>query len=265
MPYRSLIVKYSTQAGLDPFLVAALIRQESEFNPKALSPAKAVGLMQIMPDSGRELARKVAVRGFRTSKLTSPDINIRLGTYYFRRLLDSCDGKVEDALAAYNAGRSRVTLWRGWGPFEDISEFAETIPFAQTRDYVQIILRNAELYRWLYASEPLAPEKEPAAAPKASLKAAASAHRKPAPAVVETSETSDEKPARRSAKAPRKPAPAVAETSEASEKPAKRAASASKKSSKGASASSKKSSEEPAPKSPKAKKKRPKHKRPSSE
>jgi soluble lytic murein transglycosylase len=172
LPYRSLIVKYSSQAGLDPYLVAALIRQESEFNPKALSPSKAVGLMQIMPPVGRELARKVPVRGFRLSQLTSPETNIRLGTYYFRRLLDSCEGRLEDTLAAYNAGRSRVTLWRGWGPFDDTNEFAETIPFAQTRDYVQIILRNAELYRWLYASEPAVPDLTVAAKtrPKASAK-----------------------------------------------------------------------------------------------
>lgn len=237
LPYHSLIVKYSTQAGLDPFLVAALIRQESEFNPKALSVSKAVGLMQVMPAVGRELARKVPVRGFRASQLTSPETNIRLGTYYFRRLLDSCDGKVEDALAAYNAGRSRVTLWRGWGPFENINEFAETIPFAQTRDYVQIILRNAELYRWLYASEPVAPEPESGAL-KTPSKPAASASRKAAPTVVEISESS--------------------------EKPAKSAASTSQRPSKGASAPSRKSSKESTPKALQAKKKHKKHRPPPS-
>lgn len=171
MPYRSLIVKYSSQAGLDPYLVAALIRQESEFNPRALSASKAVGLMQIMPSVGRELARRNRIRGFRASQLTSPETNIRLGTFYFRHLLDSCDGRTEDTLAAYNAGRSRVALWRGWGPFEDTGEFAETIPFTQTRDYVQIVLRNAELYRALYASEPVAPES--AVTSKARAKGAA--------------------------------------------------------------------------------------------
>jgi soluble lytic murein transglycosylase len=234
LPYRSLIVKYSTQAGLDPFLVAALIRQESEFNAKALSAAKAVGLMQIMPAVGRELARKVPVRGFRTSQLTSPETNIRLGTYYFRRLLDSCDGKLEDALAAYNAGRSRVTAWRGWGPFDDTNEFAETIPFAQTRDYVQIILRNMELYRWLYASEPVAaPTAGEEASPVAGTSAngAASASRESASALVET---------------PGKPAGGSTSTFQ--------------QSSKAASAPSRKSM----PKAPAAKKKHSKHRRPQS-
>ena len=157
LPYRALLEKYARANGLDPFLVAALIRQESEFNPQAISSSKAVGLMQVMPSSGRELARKTKLRGFRPAMLTQPETNIRLGTFYFRRLLDSCGGRVEDALASYNAGHSRVVLWRGWGHFEEASEFAETIPFAQTRDYVQIVQRNAELYRWLYASEAAGP------------------------------------------------------------------------------------------------------------
>jgi soluble lytic murein transglycosylase len=190
--------------------------------------------MQIMPPVGRELARKVPVRGFRTSQLTSPETNIRIGTYYFRRLLDSCDGKLEDALAAYNAGRSRVTLWRGWGPFEDSHEFAETIPFAQTRDYVQIILRNMELYRWLYASEPVAGpvagDEEPAVA-ETVVNGAASASKQPASAGVETSG-----------------------------KPAASATSISQKSSKSASAASKK----PKLNAPAAKKKRRKHPQPQS-
>ena len=157
LPYRALVERYARANGLDPFLVAALIRQESEFNPKAVSSSKAVGLMQILPSSGRELARKAKMRGFRTSMLTQPEANLRLGTFYFRRLLDSCEGRIEDALASYNAGHSRVVNWRGWGSFGDASEFVETIPFTQTRDYVQIILRNAELYHWLYSSEPASP------------------------------------------------------------------------------------------------------------
>lgn len=227
LPYHALIVKYSKQAGLDPYLVSALIRQESEFNARALSPSKAVGLMQIMPPVGRELARSIPVRGYRASKLTSPEINIRLGTYYFRRLLDSCGGKVEDTLAAYNAGRSRVTLWRGWGPFEDTNEFAETIPFAQTRDYVQIILRNAELYRWIYASEPV-PEEEAGAVAERPASGTAKASRKVAPVTAEAPERSG-KPAKRSSKVTRKAAPVDDEASEASGKPAKKSAKAAKK------------------------------------
>jgi soluble lytic murein transglycosylase len=255
LPYHALIVKYARQVGLDPYLVSALIRQESEFNPRALSPSKAVGLMQIMPPVGRELARSIPVRGYRASKLTSPEINIRLGTYYFRRLLDSCGGKVEDALAAYNAGRSRVTLWRGWGPFEDTNEFAETIPFAQTRDYVQIILRNAELYRWLYASERVS-EEEAAIVDATPASGAATVSRKAAPVVTDAPERRA-RPAKRSTskrRATRKTAPVEEETSEAPRKPAKRSTKASRK----ATASEDEASEQskkPARKSAKATKK----------
>ncbi len=158
LPYRALLEKYARANGLDPFLVAALIRQESEFNPQAVSSSKAVGLMQILPSSGRDLARKSKLRGFRSSMLTQPEINIRLGTFYFRHLLDSCERRVEDALASYNAGHSHVIAWRGWNHYDEPSEFVETIPFTQTRDYVQIVLRNAQLYRSLYS----APASDPA-------------------------------------------------------------------------------------------------------
>ncbi len=248
MPYRSLVVKYATQAGLDPFLVAALIRQESEFNPKAISSSKAVGLMQIMPAVGRELARKVSVRGFRASQLTRPEINIRLGTYYFRRLLDSCDGRMEDALAAYNAGHSRVVLWRGWGPYEETSEFAETIPFTQTRDYVQIILRNAELYRWLYASEPVVPET--AVASKAPLKGAVEVAEKRAAAGSSVSR----KPAQHAGRTSKKK-----RTGAVSATPGKsstHAAKVSRKAPKKSAEESSGESDKPVSKSPKAKKKR---------
>jgi soluble lytic murein transglycosylase len=153
LPYRAAMEKYARAAGLDPYLIAALIRQESEFNPKAVSVSKAVGLMQIMPAVGKSLARQNKLRGFRTAQLTNPEVNIRLGVFYFAKLLASCGGRVEDALASYNAGHSRVVNWRGWGSFSEPNEFVETIPFTQTRDYVQIILRNAELYRWLYAGQ----------------------------------------------------------------------------------------------------------------
>ena len=263
MPYRSLVVKYSTQAGLDPFLVAALIRQESEFNPKALSVSKAVGLMQIMPAVGRELARKVPVRGFRASQLTRPEINIRLGTYYFRRLLDSCDGRMEDALAAYNAGQSRVVLWRGWGPFEETTEFAETIPFTQTRDYVQIILRNAEVYRWLYASEPQAPEAAVAsnAHSQGAVAPTRSSARTPSKGAVEVAEkraASDSSvsktPAKRSAQTPNKKKRGKA-ASAAARKPSKRGPKASKKVPQKTDEEPSEESGRPISKSPKAKKK----------
>ena len=151
MPYRAAMERDSRENELDPFLVAALIRQESEFNARVISYANAYGLMQVMPATGRELARRLKIKSFRTSDLLTPDRNMQLGTYYFRSLLNQLNGEAVFALAAYNAGKSRVDQWRQRGTFHEPSEFIETIPFDQTRTYVQVVLRNADVYRRFYA------------------------------------------------------------------------------------------------------------------
>jgi soluble lytic murein transglycosylase len=152
MPYRQEIDRYSRQQSLDPFLVSALIRQESEFNVKVISYAHAYGLMQVLPSTGRELARHLKIRGFTAARLLTSDLNVQLGTYYFKNLVDAFGGQVEPALASYNAGQSRANLWRTWATFREPSEFIEIVPFHQTRTYIQIVLRNADVYRRLYAN-----------------------------------------------------------------------------------------------------------------
>jgi len=166
IPYRTSIEQRSRAQGLDPFVVAALIRQESEFNPTVISYANAYGLMQLLPSTGRELARHFGIRRLRTTQLLLADTNIELGTYYFRNLLNSY-GEMEIVLASYNAGPGRANLWRTWGPFREPSEFMETVPFHQTRGYIQIVLRNADVYRRLYAGrEPDIPVYHPKPPPK---------------------------------------------------------------------------------------------------
>jgi soluble lytic murein transglycosylase len=150
-PFRGAIEEYSRQQGLDPFLVAALIRQESEFNIRSISPAKAYGLMQVLPSTGRQLARHFGIRRFNAAELLTADRNIQLGTYFFRTLLDASGGEPEIALASYNAGPGRSSVWRTWGPFHEPAEFTEVVPFHETRGYIQIVLRNADMYRRLYA------------------------------------------------------------------------------------------------------------------
>ena len=152
LPYRASIDKYGGSQSLDPFLIAALIRQESEFNPRVISHANAYGLMQVLPANGRELARHFGIRRLNASQLLTPDRNVQLGTYYFHNLLESYGGQVELALASYNAGPSRANLWRTWGPFREPAEFIEAVPFHETRGYIQIVLRNADVYQRLYAS-----------------------------------------------------------------------------------------------------------------
>jgi soluble lytic murein transglycosylase len=135
---------------LDPYLVASLIRQESEFNPAAISRANAMGLMQLLPKVGKGLAREMRIKHFSRDQLLQPNTNLRLGTRYFKRVVDHYGGHIEYALAAYNAGENRVEDWRKNADFKDAEEFVESIPFTETREYVQAILRNAMLYRLLY-------------------------------------------------------------------------------------------------------------------
>jgi len=150
-PFWEELKRDSTANRLDPHLVASLIRQESEFNPGAISPANAMGLMQLLPTVGKGMAKEMKIRHFSSDQLLLADTNLRLGTRYFRHIVDHYDGQVEYALAAYNAGVDRVNDWRKNGNFADVEEFVESIPFTETRDYVQAIMRNAVIYKLLYS------------------------------------------------------------------------------------------------------------------
>ena len=153
LPYRADLDRFSKQNGLDPFLMAALIRQESQFDPTAVSRANARGLTQIMPATGRELSRRLNVKTFTTAALFQPSINLELGTFYLKTLTSQVGGRTEAALAAYDAGLTRARAWLTWGEFREPAEFIETVPFAETRDYVQTVLRNADVYRRLYTNQ----------------------------------------------------------------------------------------------------------------
>ncbi len=149
-PYWKELVANSGANGLDPYLVASLIRQESEFNAGAISPANAYGLMQLLPSVGKSLAKKHGIKRFSTSQLLDPSINLELGTIYLKQAIDRYGGQVEYALAAYNAGDTPVRQWLASNDYKDVPEFVESIPYTETREYVQAILRNRELYRALY-------------------------------------------------------------------------------------------------------------------
>jgi peptidoglycan lytic transglycosylase len=150
-PYWPDLKKFSSQNALDPYLVASLIRQESEFNPSAVSRANALGLMQLLPKVGTAVAKQEKLRHFSSAQLFTPEVNLQLGTRYFREMVDKF-GAFEYALAAYNAGTNRVDDWLGQGKYRDPQEFVESIPFTETREYVQAILRNANVYRQLYGT-----------------------------------------------------------------------------------------------------------------
>jgi soluble lytic murein transglycosylase len=144
-------IKYwAGQRNLDPYQVAGLIRQESVFDPKAKSGANAYGLMQLLVPTAQSTARKyVSKIGQVTSDaLLQPAVSIELGTAYLRDQLDKF-GRIEYVAVAYNAGPGRVPQWRATLPAE-MDEFVEAIPFKETKQYVQGIVRNSAQYRRLY-------------------------------------------------------------------------------------------------------------------
>jgi soluble lytic murein transglycosylase len=153
MPYESFIVARSTTAGVDPMLTAGLIRQESAYDPEARSHANAFGLMQLLPKTAQRFARQAKVR-YSTPMLFQPDYNIHIGTIYFAGLQRSF-GSVESALAAYNAGEDRVAFWTTGQSYREPAEFVDSIPFTETREYVEIVTRNADIYRKLYRTQPV--------------------------------------------------------------------------------------------------------------
>ncbi len=154
-PWWPTIRAEAAKYNLDPYLVASLIRQESEFNPNAVSNKDAYGLMQLLPSVGRTMAREEGMTHFQTFQLFDPETNIRLGTRYLRQMIDRFGGVPEYALAAYDAGDNRVVDWQAAGPYSGLDEFVESIPFSETRGYVEAILRNEETYRAIdaYASK----------------------------------------------------------------------------------------------------------------
>jgi soluble lytic murein transglycosylase len=153
MPFESSIVARSTTAGVDPMLTAGLIRQESAYDPEAHSHANAFGLMQLLPKTAKRFAKQAKVR-YSTPMLFEPDYNIHIGTIYFAGLQRSF-GSVESALAAYNAGEDRVAFWTSGQSYREPAEFVDSIPFTETREYVEIVTRNADIYRKLYGTRPV--------------------------------------------------------------------------------------------------------------
>jgi soluble lytic murein transglycosylase len=149
LTYWPSIQRESKARGLDPYLIAALIAQESTFDAKVRSAANAWGLMQVLPSTGRRIARQIGIRNFRTSSLTDPETNLKIGAYYFSRLVKQFGGTYY-ALASYNAGENRIVRWKAERPGIDEDEFIDDIPFPETQNYVKRVLGTAEDYRKLY-------------------------------------------------------------------------------------------------------------------
>lgn len=146
--YEALILRYSEEHDLDPFLVKGLIQAESSFRSQVVSPMGASGLMQIMPRTGEWLAERMGI-SFTEEDLFNPAYNVRMGTYYLRLLINMFE-HVDTALAAYNAGMGNVRAWLEDERYSEDGETLHTIPFPETRNYVERVNRYMEIYRELY-------------------------------------------------------------------------------------------------------------------
>lgn len=150
LDYWELITTYAAQNGLDPFFVAGIIRQESAYNHKALSYADARGLMQVIPETGRRVAKRIGLTNYTTAQLYDPAVNIQIGTAYLAELLKRFQGNQYRAIAAYNAGPKNTDKW--WptqGAYQN-EEIVENISFRATKSYVKQVLRNQANYREFY-------------------------------------------------------------------------------------------------------------------
>jgi soluble lytic murein transglycosylase len=175
LPFLSSVTTAAVREHVDPMIVAGVMRQESAFLPDAVSRVGAVGLMQVMPKTAPQLSKRLNLR-YSRAKLFDPDYNVQLGTLYLADLIAHFG--VEGALAAYNAGEDRSKLWKSEKNYDDIAEFVESIPFTETRDYVQIVMRNAQIYRMLNPAPAVASAAPTAAPAKSSSEKSAAAKSK---------------------------------------------------------------------------------------
>lgn len=143
LEHQESIKRYSDEYTLDPYLVSAVIFTESRFRSTAVSPKGAVGLMQIMPDTGEWIAGKIGIVDYAPQMLTDTDVNIHMGCWYLRYLYDRFSGDMDKVLAAYNAGPRNVSEWAGDGELTHI-------PFAETQNYLEKVNRNHYIYMGLY-------------------------------------------------------------------------------------------------------------------
>jgi len=151
-PFREVLGARASELGLEEAWVYGLIRQESRFVTNARSSAGASGLMQLMPNTARWVAKKLGLKDWRWTQVTEVDTNVSLGTYYLRHVLDVLDGSPVLASAAYNAGPGRARAWRPEAAIEG-AVYAETIPFSETRDYVKRVMANTSYYAHAFSNE----------------------------------------------------------------------------------------------------------------
>ena len=151
--FNDLLDKYAKKRNIDPSWVYGLVRAESAFIEDVKSPAGALGLMQVMPKTGRITAKRIGLKGFKTSKLKQAETNIPIGSAYMKQMLEKFDGNMILATAAYNAGPHRVSKWLPKQGCVEPDVWIEQIPFNETRKYVRRVLYFANIYDWRLETE----------------------------------------------------------------------------------------------------------------
>ena len=148
LDYEPEVFAICDEYGLDPWLIMAVIREESAFDPKAESPVGACGLMQLMPDTAYWVIDKA---GFDYAEdIWQPETNIRLGVWYLAWLMERYANNHTLALAAYNAGHTAVSRWLEEGDWDGSPDALEDVPYGETRHYIEKVLRSYRIYRFLY-------------------------------------------------------------------------------------------------------------------
>lgn len=150
MKYENIILEYSKEYGLNPYLITAIIKVESNFNTKALSKKNAMGLMQIRESTGKWIAEKIGIDNFTSEMLYQPETNIKMGCWYIDYLIKYYDGNVNLALTAYNGGQGNVSKWLKDKDLSDDGTSLKDIPFAETRHYVEKIEKTYVIYKNIY-------------------------------------------------------------------------------------------------------------------
>ena len=150
LAYRNIVVKYSEEYEVDPFLIASIINVESRYDKLALSSKEAKGLMQISPQTGQWASEVLKIQDYKEDDLFQPDLNIRIGTWYIDRLFKEFDGNLEFVLAAYNAGSGNVNKWIADKEYCVDGNNLEKIPFKETEDYLVRVKKNYKVYSRLY-------------------------------------------------------------------------------------------------------------------
>ncbi len=157
LPYWETIRTEAQRRGLDPYLVASIIRQESAFEPSTVSNAGAVGLMQIMPEEAARIGSAAGLGEVTRESLFDPLTNIAVGAAEYSQKLAAMNGDHVLAIASYNAGEAAVSEWLQRMPIDDVDSFVEAIPYAETRLYVKTVTRNRHEYRRIYEGVAAAP------------------------------------------------------------------------------------------------------------